>query len=96
MNKYAFLMVLFFFLVIVTLIAQDIEIATSTNVLNGAISDSAQESSSIFTMIGVFFRVITFQIPSIPVIINLLVFYPLSMGIIYMLVDILKDLIPFT
>jgi hypothetical protein len=89
-------MVMFVFLVIITLIAQDIELATSENILTGAVSDTGQNSASIFNMIGVLFRVITFQIPAIPLIINLIVFYPLTIGVIAMIVDVLKDLVPFT
>jgi hypothetical protein len=96
MNKYTLLMVMFVFLVIITLIAQDIELATSENILTGAVSDTGQNSASIFNMIGVLFRVITFQIPAIPLIINLIVFYPLTIGVIAMIVDVLKDLVPFT
>ena len=97
MNKYVLLMVMFSFLIVVTLVANDIVMTTnSVNVLSGAVSDTGTTSTSIFNMIGMFFKIITFQVDGIPVIINIIVFYPLTFGIIYIIVDILKDLIPFT
>jgi len=96
MNKYSLLMVMFVFLVIVTLIAQDIELASATPDITNLTIDTAQESQSIFNMIGVLFRVLTFQVSGIPTMVNLIVFYPLTIGTMAMIVDVLKDLIPFT
>lgn len=95
-NKYVLLMIMFVFLVIITLVADSVLLTTSEDLLGGAVVDTTYTSSGIFTMIGTFFKIITFQLPQIPLVVNLLVFYPLSLGIIYMIVDILKDLIPFT
>lgn len=95
-NKYVLLMIMFVFLVIITLVADSVLLTTSEDLLSGVVVDTTYTSSGIFTMIGTFFKIITFQLPQIPLVVNLLVFYPLSLGIIYMIVDILKDLIPFT
>ena len=95
-TKYGLLMVMFVFLVAVTLVADSVLITTSQNILDGAVSDTTQTSGGIFSMMAVYFKIITFQIPQIPLMINLFVFYPLSIGIGYMIIDILKDLIPFT
>lgn len=95
-NKYVLLMVMIIFLALVTLVADSVVLSTTENLLDGNVVDTSQNSGAIFNMIGTFFKIITFQLPEIPIAINLLVFYPLSFGIIYMIVDILKDLIPFT
>lgn len=95
-SKYVLLMTMFLFLIVVTLVADSMLITVSEDVLGGIIVDKTQSSSSIFSMIGTFYKVMTFQLPEIPFMINILVFYPLSIGIVYMIVDILKDIIPFT
>ncbi|MEM0173084.1 MAG: hypothetical protein QXI16_01095 [Sulfolobaceae archaeon] len=96
MNKYTTLMVMFLFLIIVTLVADSVLITTSEDMLGGGIADAEKSSSAIFSMISTYYKIITFQIPSMPFIVNAIVFYPLSFGIVFMIVDILKDLIPFT
>lgn len=96
MNKYTTLMVMFLFLIIVTLVADSVLITTSEDMLGGGIADTGKSSAAIFSMISTYYKIITFQIPSMPFIVNAIVFYPLSFGIVFMIVDILKDLIPFT
>lgn len=96
MNKYGFFGLLVLFLVIMTYTASSIE-ATATVDLASDIPTSSNDSiSGIFKMMGVFFRMLTFQIDGIPVLFGLFVFLPVTFIVIYMLVDIIKDLIPFT
>jgi len=96
MNKYSLLMIMFVFLIIVTLVAKDIELATTENLLAVSMDSSGASIGSVFSMLGVLFRVLTFQIPAIPLIINVVVFYPLTIGVLAMIIDVVKDLIPFT
>lgn len=96
MNKYTTLMIMFIFLILITLVADSVLLTTSEDLLNGIVVDEGNNTSSIFSMLDTFFRIITFQMPEVPFILNVLVFYPLSLGIVYMIIDILKDIIPFT
>lgn len=95
-NKYLLLMIMFLFLILITLVADSVLLTTSEDLLNGIVVDEGNNTSSIFSMLDTFFKIITFQIPEVPFILNVLVFYPLSLGIVYMIIDILKDIIPFT
>lgn len=95
-NKYLLLMIMFLFLILITLVADSVLLTTSEDLLNGIVVDEGNNTSSIFRMLDTFFKIITFQIPEVPFILNVLVFYPLSLGIVYMIIDILKDIIPFT
>jgi len=95
-SKYLLLMIMFLFLILITLVADSVLLTTSEDLLNGIVVDEGNNTSSIFSMLDTFFKIITFQIPEVPFILNVLVFYPLSLGIVYMIIDILKDIIPFT
>jgi hypothetical protein len=50
----------------------------------------------ITNVLGTFFNIMLFRVEGIPTFITLIVFYPITFGIIYMIADIAKDLIPFT
>jgi hypothetical protein len=96
MNKYGFFGLLVLFLLLMTYTASSIE-ATSTVDLASEIPTSSNDTiRGIFKLMGVFFRMLTFQIDGIPVLFGLFVFLPVTFIVIYMLVDIIKDLIPFT
>ena len=95
-TKYGLLMLMFVFLLTITLVADSVLLQTTEDLLGGGIADTGKNSGAIFSMLSTYYKVITFQIPAMPFIITVIVFYPLSLGMIYMIVDILKDLIPFT
>jgi len=96
MNKYVLFMTLVFFLVIMTLVAGAIDETASTNVFVDNINSNPQAPSllkilgTIWSFLTIFFRMLSFQISGIPVIINILAFYPLTAGVIYMIIDIIR------
>lgn len=96
MNKYALLMAMVFFLILITQLTLSLDLSVTEDLTHGISSSDKVSVKGVMNMIKMFFRIITFQVPDIPVIINLLVFLPLTFGIIYIIVDIIKDLIPFT
>ncbi len=90
------LMKIFLFLIIISIVATNLVLSTTADVTSGVISDGANNANSIFAMIGMFFKIITFQVVEIPLVINLIVFQPIALGMVYVIVMILKDLVPFT
>lgn len=96
MNKYVLFMTLVFFLVIMTLVAGSIDETASTNILLDSINTNPEAPGllkilgTIWSYLAIFFRMLTFQISGIPPIINILAFYPITAGVIFMLVDIIR------
>lgn len=96
MNKYVLFMVMSLFLIFITIVADSISITSTTDLLDNIPSNGDDSIGSIFSFMGTFFKILTFQLSGIPVFFNIFVFIPLTFGVIYMLIDIIKDLIPFT
>jgi hypothetical protein len=96
MNKYVLFMTLVFFLVIMTLVAGAIDETASSNIFLDSINANPEAPGllkilgTIWSYLSIFFRMLTFQISGIPAIINILAFYPITAGVIYMLVDIIR------
>jgi hypothetical protein len=95
-NKYVLFMVMTLFLIFMTFIADSISVSSTTDLLDNIPSDGDDSVGSIFRLMGTFFKILTFQLTGIPVVFNIFVFIPLTFGVIFMLIDIIKDLIPFT
>ena len=96
MNKYSLFMIMILFLLLITFVADSIAITASVDIVDNIPGDASDNVGSIFRLMGTFFRILTFSLPGIPIVFNLFVFIPLTFGVIYMLIDIIKDLIPFT
>lgn len=96
MNKYVLFMVMTLFLIFITIVADSISITTTTDLLDNIPSDGDATVGSLFRFMETFFKILTFQLSGIPIFFNIFVFLPLTFGVIYMLLDIIKDLIPFT
>ena len=96
MNKFVTLMVLVGFLFLISYFATTLGFSTSNDI---TAIDSTFELGSvngITTVLGTFFDIMLFRVEGIPILITFIVFYPITFGIIYMIADIAKDLIPFT
>lgn len=96
MNKYSLFMIMILFLLFITVVADSIAVTASIDITDNIPVDAKDSIGSIFRLMGTFFKILTFNLPGIPVVFNLFVFLPLTFGVIYMLIDIIKDLIPFT
>jgi hypothetical protein len=89
-------MTLVFFLVIMTLIAGSIDETAASNIFLDSLNDNPEAPrllnilATIWSYLSIFFRMLTFQISGIPAIINILAFYPITAGVIYMLIDIIR------
>lgn len=95
MNKYVLFMIMILFLVLMTFIADSLSITASVDLVDGVPTGADDSIGGIFKLMGTFFKLLTFNLPGIPAAFNF-VFIPLTFGVIYMLIDIIKDLIPFT
>lgn len=97
MNKYALVIILAAFLMIVTYAVDVSTSYTLASDINQAAS--APENTNlvtVFSMLGTLFGMLAFQVEGIPVFINLFVFWPISLGLLVLILDIIKDLVPFT
>jgi hypothetical protein len=101
MNKYILLPIIFLYLIVITLLTDSLFITTTggvTDVINAPSLDGGVTNniSTILDFFKVFWRILTFRIDGVPFIITLIFFYPTTIMVVYMIVDIVKDLIPFT
>lgn len=78
-----------------TLVAGSISITYTQDITSGIATNAEANLSSIIGFIGTFFKILTFQLEGVPFWLNLF-FIPVTMIVIYMIVDVLKDLVPFT
>lgn len=99
MNKQVLLMTMVFFLIIITLVVGSIDASTTSDIFVDAVPASVpttfigraiQNFSVVFDYLTIFFRILAFQVTGIPPIFNVLIFYPLTIGTIGLLIDILK------
>lgn len=96
MNRFMLLMVMVFFLILITITANSLLPESAEMVTDGVEVGRSNTFGAIFNMMKTFFKIVTFQIDEFPVILNITVFMPLTVGVIYIIIDILKDLVPFT
>jgi hypothetical protein len=97
MNRFTTLMVMVFFLVLLTVVTNSLAISTGEGFISGFEGEApGEDKMSVFSVIQTFWKIITFRVEGFPVALNLLVFMPLTFGIVYIIADILKDLVPFT
>jgi hypothetical protein len=94
MNKYVLLMTMIFFLVFITTIVASINLTTTSDITTAAVSDEAPGVfnilTSVWNYITIFFAIIFFRVDGLPLAFNLFLFWPLSVGVIYMIVDIIR------
>jgi len=90
MNKFAQLGVIIIFLIMSTLVVESLYLTTSTDITTGIINEGGGFLSQIVDMVAGFWKIITFQVPDLPVFINLIIFYPLSIVVFFMVVDLIR------
>jgi hypothetical protein len=97
MNKYVLVAIIFLYLAIATMLADSLILSTSGNILGGMDTPNTVGGiSGVIDLLGTFWKIVAFQIDGMPSIATILFFYPPTMMMTYMLIDVLKDLIPFT
>lgn len=96
MNKYVLMGLIFLYLMIITLLADSLLISTSGDIIGGINAPStAGGTSGILDLLGTFWKMISFQI-DLPNIVLIIFVYPPVLIVVFMIIDVLKDLIPFT
>jgi hypothetical protein len=89
-------MVLVLYLVVATILADSLGLTTSGAITDGIGNNTDVGLGTIIRYFGTFAKMLTFQVQGIPVIVAILFFTAPTLVLIYFLVDIIKDLIPFT
>ncbi|MEX0595463.1 MAG: hypothetical protein WD512_03105 [Candidatus Paceibacterota bacterium] len=94
MNKYVLLMTMVLFLVLITLMVDSLGLAASQNILAIEVSTEVPGFfnilASVWNYLSLFFVIMFFDVPGLPGIFKLVVFYPLTAGTIFMIVDIIR------
>jgi len=95
MNKYILFMLMVFFLVLMTIVVDAIDETVTENIFIDNVGRSAPGRFTsiigfIWNYVSLFFRIIFFQVNGIPPIFNLIIFYPLTAGTLYMFIDIVR------
>ena len=101
MNKYSWFMITSFYLILVSLIiistadATEYSVGSAVPETLSTIGDSLTFGSA-WAFIKLYFQILTFQITSFPPSLALLIFHPVALANGVLLLDIVKDIIPFT
>jgi len=93
MNRFMTFMMIIFFLVVCTLIADSVfGISASARIIDefgqDVPSDWLGRFAIVRSFLSTFFKILTFQVSGMPAIVNIVVFYPLTFGIVYMIIDL--------
>jgi hypothetical protein len=84
-------------IVALTLLADSITgINASGSIITNPETGISVTRSGILSFLSTFFDILTFQLDGIPVLVNLLFFFPITVGVVFIIVEIVKDIIPFT
>jgi hypothetical protein len=96
MNRFMTLMVMIFFLLLITIVTDSVSMSYGEGFVSDFSGEPGEDKMTVFSVTKTFWKIITFRIEGFPAALNLLVFMPLTFGIIYIVIDVLKDTIPFT
>ena len=94
MSKYKLLMIISSYFVLMVLLANSIEGISATEDIVGP-GNIGFTSGGIFGWVGTFLRLTFFQVDGVPLVVNL-PFTILVLPLVYMALEIVKDIIPFT
>jgi hypothetical protein len=101
MNKYALFGLLVLFIGLTTFITDSVISYNELLEFSASNPEAINEAEgfkgiNVFSMLGTWWDIISFNVEGMPAIVNLVIFYPLNAIAGYMVVDILKDLVPLT
>ena len=94
MSKYKLLMIISSYFVLMVLLANSIEGISATEYIVVGPGNIGFTSGGIFGWIGTFLRLTFFQVEGVPLVVNL-PFTILVLPLVYMALEIVKDIIPF-
>lgn len=97
MSKLTFLLFTVFAMVALTLLADSIAgIQASNDIVTNPPTNITADVSGILRFLRTFFDILTFRLEGIPTILNLVFFFPITIGLLFIIVEVVKDIIPFT
>lgn len=95
MSKYLLLSILVLLLIFTTYIVDVSEGYSTTSEINETLDEpDSYNRVTVWSMAKTFLRILSFQVVGFPPILNLLLFYPITIIVGYMLIDVILDLIP--
>ena len=96
MSKMGFLVFGSAFMFITTIAVDSMEGMNSSGNIIGSLPDEGSGSlSQVLSMLGTFFNMMTFNVSGVPAFFSI-IFWIIAIGMIYIILNILKDVIPFT
>lgn len=100
MQRFSYLIVLVLFLTFATMLAGSFtNFGVNADVTSGVATGFTFDFAGLSSALGFFFDILFFQVSGIPSFINLLVFWPLTIGLLIILLElateILNAVVPF-
>lgn len=94
MSKYVLLMSIVLFLTFISVIAISINVEVTSNVLTAQVSQDVPGVTGLWnyakTFLSLFFNIIAFRVPGLPFAFTLFIFWPLSAGVIFIIISIVR------
>lgn len=94
MSKFVLLMSMILFLTFIATISISINFNLTSDILRAEISENVPGLTGILRYIGIslvfFFNIIAFRVPGLPFAFTLFVFWPISVGVIFMVISIIR------
>jgi hypothetical protein len=82
------------FLTFITVISVSINVEVTSDILSAEISQDIPGITGILRFIGIyltlFFNIVAFRVPGLPFAFTLFIFWPLSVGTIFMIISIIR------
>lgn len=95
MNKGILIGIIFTYLILVTLLATSMGISMNTQLVDTFGTGNYTPDVSVWSMLVTFFDMVTFK-TTLPFIVNAFLIYPPILILVWHIIEILKDLVPFT
>ena len=95
MNKYVWFLLVSLFLILATITADSILLSTSADVVSSIeVTTEApgllEVLDAVWQYIGVFFNILLFRVEGFPIMLNLLIFWPLTLANLLLIVSIVR------
>jgi hypothetical protein len=95
MNKYVWFLLVSLFLILATITADSILLSTSADVVSSIeVTTEApgllEVLDAVWRYIGVFFNILLFRVEGFPIMLNLLIFWPLTLANLLLIVSIVR------
>lgn len=95
MNRGILVGIIFLYFVLIAYMGASIGVSATDVMANDPSFSNIGTDITVWTLLGTFFNMLSFQV-TIPVVINLFLIYPPLIVLIWQVIEILKDLVPLT